>query len=42
MIHKNRKYRRRQRELHIRHKENIIRSHQFAEDAWMPVRGKLS
>ena len=41
MIHKNRKYRRRQRELHIRHKENIIRSHQFAEDAWMPVRGKL-
>ena len=42
MIHKNRKYRRRQRELHIKRKENIIRSHQFADDAWMPVRGKLS
>lgn len=42
MIHKNRKYRRRQRELHIRHKENIIRNHQFVEDAWMPIRGKLS
>lgn len=42
MIHKNRKYRRRQRELHIKRKENIIRSHQFADDTWMPVRGKLS
>lgn len=42
MIHKNRKYRRRQRELHIKHKENIIRCHQLTEDTWMPVRGKLS
>ena len=42
MIHKSRYYRRKQRELHIKRKEHILRDIQQDDDECMPVRGTLS
>lgn len=42
MIHETEKWRRMQRENHIRHRENILRHRCSAGSSWTPVRGSFN